>query len=253
MIKIWKQEIGELGVTSISKGLLTQLQTSLKEFFNHSLESWKAYCQTISSSKFLMGEAQNKFFKKAWITWAIRAENIERIKGGDFRIGDRQTHQDKEIEAVDAEIKSVEYKKHQIEVKIANIKSESKQKRKEIVKEKIKSLSETERQKLEQDFEQHLNRENNSMTEEFRKFQWKGLFISAYFDSFVEEKIAAELFKGTDEDKEKRLIFSSGLLDALDDVGYELACLYQKKSLLQNVMKLRGTCLADAADSQLRE
>ena len=91
------------------------------------------------------------------------------------------------------------------------------------------------------------------MTEEFRKFQWKGLFISAYFDSFVEEKIAAELFKGIDEDKETGLIFSSGLLDALDDVGYELACLYKKKSLLQNVMKLRGACLADTADSQLRE
>jgi hypothetical protein len=252
MIKIWKEEIGDLGVTSVSNGLFTRLQNALKSFFNDSLESWKAYCHTISSSKFLMGEAQNKFFKKAWITWAIKSENIERIKGGDFKLGDRSTNHDREIEVLDTEIRNVEYKKHQIEVKIANIKSYSIQTRKEIVKERIKNLSETEQQKLKRDFEKHLNRENNSMTEEFRKLRWKGLFISSYFDSFVEEKISAELFKETDQDHqdtENNLIRSSGLLDALDDLGYELACLYHKKSLLRNSMKLRGTCFSDSSNS----
>ncbi|MGC8483738.1 MAG: hypothetical protein ACP5OE_08870, partial [Thermodesulfobium sp.] len=70
MIKIWKEEIGELGVCTISSSFLNQLFETLKRFFDQSLEAWKAYCRMISSSKFLMGEAQNKFFKKAWITWA---------------------------------------------------------------------------------------------------------------------------------------------------------------------------------------
>ena len=176
-----------------------------------------------------MGEAQNKFFKKAWITWAINQENIERIKGGDFSLGDRQTNHDKKIEVVDREIKSIEYKKYQIEMKIENIKSEEQNKRKEIVKEKVKTLSKEERQSLEQDFEALLEQENNSMTEEFRKFRWKGMFISSYFDSFVEEKIYSELFKKEDKDNDEKVVQSSGLLELLDDVCYALALAKQEK------------------------
>lgn len=229
MIKIWKEEIGELGVSAISNGLFQRLQNVFKEVFDQSIESWKAYCEMISSSKFLMGEAQNKFFKKAWITWAIRRENIERIKGGDFRLGDRKTNQDKEIESINREIQMVEYKKYQIEMKIENIRLVEREKRREIVKEKIKNLSEQENQNLEQSFEALLEKENNSMTEEFRKFRWKGLFISSYFEGFVEEKIYSELFTKTDEANDEKVVQSSGLLDFLDDVCEELSMVKQKK------------------------
>ncbi|MFZ2198335.1 MAG: hypothetical protein WAV13_11415 [Thermodesulfovibrionales bacterium] len=233
MIKIWREEVGELGVSGLSNGFFQKLQNVFKEFFDLSLESWKAYCQMISSSKFLMGEAQNQFFKKAWITWAIRGDNIERIKGGDFRLGDRQTNQDKEIEVIDREIRSVEFKKHQIEIKIANIKSNEREKRKEIIKEKIKNLSEQERHILEKDFEALLEEENNSMTEEFRKFRWKGRFISAYFEGFVEGKIYAELFKKAAGDNDEKIVQSSGLLELLEDACEELAHVKRKKRMLE--------------------
>jgi hypothetical protein len=228
-----------LGVSSLSNGLFQRLQNVLKEAFDQSMESWRAYCQLISSSKFLMGEAQNKFFKKAWITGAINPENIQRIKGGDFRLGDRQTNQDKEIEGVDREISGLEYKKYQLEIKIANIKSNEQEKRKNSVKEKIKALSKEEQQSLEQDFEALLIKENNSITEEFRKFRWKGMFISAYFEGFVRDKIYAELFKNIDETHDEKVVQSSGFLEILDDVCDELRRVKQKKRNLECESKTR--------------
>jgi hypothetical protein len=111
-------------VRTVTKSLATRLNETVKTFFNESIESWKDYCQTISSSKFLMGEAQNKFFKKAWITWAIREENINRIMSGDFRLGDRQTNRDKEVETINEEINELSnHKREIIEEKIKNIKN----------------------------------------------------------------------------------------------------------------------------------
>lgn len=230
MIKIWKEEVGELGVSSLSQGLLTRLQLAFKEFFEESLESWKAYCQMIASSKFLMGEAQNTFFKKAWMIWAIKGENIERIRAGGFKIGDRQTNQERKRESMDREIMNLENKKHQIEMKISNIKSEEHEKRIKMLKDKIKNISDPEKLLLEQEFEAHLEKENNSMTEEFRKSRWKGMFISVYFESFIKEKIYSELFNASDEAAhDEKIVQSSGLLERLDDICHELACLKHKK------------------------
>jgi hypothetical protein len=246
MIKIWNEEVGGLGVSPISNRLSTRLQSAFKEFFEGSLESWKAYCQMISSSKFLMGEAQNKFFKKAWIIWAIRGENIDRVRGGDFKLGDRKTNHDKKIEDIDREIFHVENKKHQIEMKISNIKYEEIEKRKNIVKDKIKNLSDQERQILEQDFEAFLEQENNSMTEEFRKFRWNGMFISAYFKGFVEEKIFSQVFENLDRDHDEKIIRSSGLLELLDEVCEEITHVKQKKRDLE--LRVVASGLSDHPD-----
>lgn len=234
MIKIWKEEIGELGIPEVSSRLLQRLQKVFQEVFDQSIESWKKYCEMISSSKFLMGEAQNKFFKKAWITWAINPENIERIKGGNFRLGDRKTNHDKKMEAINREIINLEYKKNQIESKISNIKSDERERRKNIVQEKIKNLSGQEEEKLKQEFKAFLERENNSMTEEFRKLRWRGMFISSYFDGFVEEKLYTDLFDEMEEVNDEKIIQSSGLLELLDEVGYELSLMRQRKRTLES-------------------
>lgn len=230
MIKIWNEEIGELGIEIITKGFLTRLYDVFKTFFEQSLESWKSYCQMISSSKFLMGEAQNKFFKKAWITWAIKEETINRIRGGGFVLGDRQTNQDKEMERLNCEINSVENKKNIIEEKIKCIKEEEIKKRKSIIKERITALSEEEKMDFEQEFEIFLEKENNSLTEEFRKLRWKGAFISAYFNDFIKEKIANKLFKRSLEEDQHEALQSSRLLEVREKVCENLTQLRQKKN-----------------------
>jgi len=64
------------------------LYEAFRDFFDQSLDAWRRQSRLISSSKFLMGDAQNKFFKKAWITGAIKEETIEWIRGGEFKLGD---------------------------------------------------------------------------------------------------------------------------------------------------------------------
>jgi hypothetical protein len=233
IVKIWNEEIGELGVRTVTKSLATRLNETVKTFFNESIESWKDYCQTISSSKFLMGEAQNKFFKKAWITWAIREENINRIMSGDFRLGDRPTNRDKEVENINVEINELSNKKEIIEEKIKNIQKIEQKKRNNTLKEKIKSFSEEEMKNFEKEFEDFLEKENNAMTEEFRKNRWNGLFVSTYFDDFVEDAVSTQLFKSTYEEDADQAVLASGLLKILEVTCEKLAELRQKKKGLQ--------------------
>ena len=233
IVKIWNEEIGELGVRTVTKSLATRLNETVKTFFNESIESWKDYCQTISSSKFLMGEAQNKFFKKAWITWAIREENINRIMSGDFRLGDRPTNRDKEVENINGEINELSNKKEIIEEKIKNIQKIEQKKRNNTLKEKIKSFSEEEMKNFEKEFEDFLEKENNAMTEEFRKNRWNGLFVSTYFYDFVEDAVSTQLFKSTYEEDADQAVLASGLLKILEVTCEKLAELRQKKKGLQ--------------------
>lgn len=233
MIKIWKEEIGELGVSSLSNGLLRRLHDSLKNFFGQSLDSWKGYCSMISSSKFLMGEAQNKFFKKAWITWAIKGENIERIKGGDFKLGDRATNQDKKTQEINHKIKNLENKKIETRETINNIQDSLYSERIKKVKEEVKNLSEEDTKNFKEEFLKFLDGENNSMTEEFRNYGWKGTFIESYFASFLEETIASQLFICPLQEEADQIIKASGFLSLLESICEEIHLLEQQRISLE--------------------
>lgn len=233
MIKIWKEEIGELGVSSVSNRLMCHLQNSLEEFFEHSLDSWKTYCRMISSSKFLMGESQNKFFKKAWITWAIKKDVIERIKGGDFNLGDRYTNEDRNTQKINHKIKNLENKKEVIKEKINNIKTLLQGERIKKCREKIKAFSEKDMENFKEKFINFLEEENNSMTKEFRALGWKGIFIESYFESFLEETLASQLFTRPLQEETDEAIKASGFLDLLDSICEEI-CLLEKQRKLNN-------------------
>jgi hypothetical protein len=86
---------------------------------------------------------------------------------------------------------------------------------------------------FEKEFEDFLEKENNAMTEEFRKNRWKGLFISTYFDDFVEDSVSTQLFKSTYEEDADQAVSASGLLKILEVTCETLAELRQKKKGLQ--------------------
>lgn len=240
MIKIWEEEVGELGFSSISAGFLNRLFDSFRKFFEQSLDSWKVYCRMIASSKFLMGEAQNKFFKKAWITWAIKEETIERINNGEFQLGDRQTNQDKKFGKLKAEIKNMENKKSAIEEKIKTIKELVCKERKTKIKEKILKLSEEENKTYQLKFKKYLEEENNSMTEEFKRFGWQGRFISSYFEAFVEEKVEKILFNFSQQEEVHERKKTSGFLESLEDICKNLQQLKEKMHVFNEHKETTG-------------
>jgi len=99
MLAMWSQELGENHpkpqMTSKLEAIALQ---GLNTFFGNDLGQWRKHCELIASSKFLMGEGEhyngNEPFK-AWFGWALKPENIERVKARDFGIGDRTRPQDK--------------------------------------------------------------------------------------------------------------------------------------------------------------
>ena len=95
MKRIWLDEIGDLGIKYLSPAFVAQLTRVFNTHFHQSWERWQDYCRLIASSKFLMGEGKNQKFK-VWINWAIKTDVIERVKAGEFGLGDRKTKADQE-------------------------------------------------------------------------------------------------------------------------------------------------------------
>ena len=87
MHKIWLEEVGNCTVSTISLSLATRMVQFLKSVLNNCLKTWREYCRRIASSKFLMGEVNPKF--KAWLWWVIKQPTFEKIKSGEFSLGDR--------------------------------------------------------------------------------------------------------------------------------------------------------------------
>jgi hypothetical protein len=73
----------------INKHVAIQLNKILQTKFKNDLEKWKLYAQTVSSSKFLMGEKKTKSNFKAQFLWLIKEETIDSIQNGAYGVGDR--------------------------------------------------------------------------------------------------------------------------------------------------------------------
>lgn len=247
MIKIWKEEVGDLGISILSAQVLSKLFEAFKAFFDQSLESWKQYCRLISSSKFLMGEAQNKFFKKAWITWAIGAEAIEKVRGGVFKLGDRETKLDFKVQEINAALANLDQKNKAVDESLQDIKKQCKTQRRDKVRKVISSFGQKEIQDFRTDFEHYLQTENNSLTEEFKRAGWEGVFIKTYFDSYMEEKIETQLFMTSLEEETSQHLKSSGLLEKKMSLSNEM----ERLKTLRERLKSEGKALIDELNSPI--
>ena len=94
MLDTWKDIFPSSKAISITKKREKQLLLLWKEYFEEDIKKWRNYCIDISSSKFLMGEKDSKF--KAYFDWLIKEEIVERVRAGEFDIGDRETNFKKE-------------------------------------------------------------------------------------------------------------------------------------------------------------
>lgn len=232
MIEIWKEEVGELGVSFISIGFLDKLFQAFITLFEQSLSVWKAYCRMIASSKFLMGEAKNKFFKKAWISWAIKKETIEKIKGGGFNLGDRETKTDIHVKEMNNTLEKLENQKKDIENSIENLNISIKRERLQQTREKIKLLSEEKINQFKKEFEMVLASENNAITQEFKKSGWSGVGISTYFNFFIEEQVENLLFCDLIENEINQKIKNTGLINILEMTCSEIEKIKKKRVIL---------------------
>jgi hypothetical protein len=89
MIDIWTAIVGEgKGQIELRGKIIAFLKKAFTDSFNSCLQKWKAYCISITRSKFLMGE---KTSFKATLEWALKFDVIAKILSGEYYgIGDRK-------------------------------------------------------------------------------------------------------------------------------------------------------------------
>lgn len=85
MVDVWRKTTG----FDLNYAPRKEVVEKLEAAFAHlgSLEKWLEYCNTLASSKYLMGETESKY--KLNLAWACKLESIKQIADGKFTLGDR--------------------------------------------------------------------------------------------------------------------------------------------------------------------
>lgn len=95
MMEVWVNIVEEGGVViELGDKLIGYLKQALKDRFGGCIEKWKAYCERIASSKYLMGEKEIKgVWSKKWranLDWCLKFANIDKVLSGNlYGFGDR--------------------------------------------------------------------------------------------------------------------------------------------------------------------
>jgi DnaA-like protein len=92
MLDIWSKLVeeerkGEAQKLKLTEKRLKYLSSVLSQNFNGDIDQWSSFCETIASSKFLMGEITSF---KATLDWVLLEKNLQKILDGNYTIGDRE-------------------------------------------------------------------------------------------------------------------------------------------------------------------
>lgn len=101
MVRIWNKVVCK-SPTSLTKELAPLLVAAFKQKFNACLNKWEHYCQTLTSSEYMMGKTFDLNLK-----WALKFATIERVRAGGFGVKEIACKVD-EHEAYDQALKHIE-------------------------------------------------------------------------------------------------------------------------------------------------
>jgi len=232
MIMIWKEEVGELGVESVSQPLLNRLYQTLSRFFSGSLEVWRSFCRKIASSKFLMGEAKNRFFKKAWITWAIKEESIELIHAGHFNCGDREIAKSSEVIAVESQIQELRLEKDKLLRTKSRIEDEVRHSRKAAIRNAMAEMTAEKLHDARDSFEVEMQVQDTITGQDFRDLGWNMPFAETLFEMFLMSRLESQLFPTSLETQIDQDLTDSGIQLQLEQMEIQESQLIAKRNEL---------------------
>lgn len=106
MYEIWKTATQDhITTPPLTPHFASKLMQALQTFFGNCLAQWKAYCQKITSSSFLMGK--NSSFQ-AWLIWIIRGDVVQKVQEGAYGIASDKIEPSAIVDEVSCENKSQE-------------------------------------------------------------------------------------------------------------------------------------------------
>lgn len=92
MVKVWTETTNREKEKFQTRETMVNLDKVLEARFNSSLQEWEKFCRLITSSKWLMGDIVSQKTGKGFninLAWASKEENIDKIMGGEYTMGDR--------------------------------------------------------------------------------------------------------------------------------------------------------------------
>jgi DnaA N-terminal domain len=84
LLSIWNEATGQTCELTVKRA--SYLMAAFKSRFGCCVAQWKAYCQRVASSAFLMGKVKSTF--RASLDWVLKFDTITRIMEGDFGVQD---------------------------------------------------------------------------------------------------------------------------------------------------------------------
>lgn len=189
---IWVDEIGSRGLVKLTPESMERLVRDLNETFQGSLDKWRAHCQKIASSSFLMGEKEGTNYEIR-ILVALTQKFKDQLADGKFELNTRETRQDQKIKESTENLKKIALQKELIENQIENLEREKKSHEKKLISERVGGLSPAELQAFKDQYESQIATSSCSQGQFFRQEGWEGKMVNIMFDLFVRKQIESSL------------------------------------------------------------
>jgi hypothetical protein len=229
MLDIWNQTTSNTCV--LTPELSRKLFQALEKTFEGCIAVWKTYCLKISSSKFLMGESPQTSFK-AWLSWVIRPETVEKIMSGVYSLEDRSTS-DRNSEEVSV-YKPLKTQLHSVEQAIERVKDQERRRYRQDFHQKLDALNSEQLYSFRIMFEQLHEKADDGFSHFFREQRWAAPGAETMFQFFVHGELTRNLALPSEEDAIRQALEERGLLEKRQAFVQEIAKLEETKPLFKD-------------------
>jgi hypothetical protein len=208
MLDIWNQTTSSTCV--FTPELSQKLYRALEETFEGCLAVWKTYCLKISSSRFLMGESPRTSFK-AWLSWVIRPETVEKIMSGAYSLEDRPVDDQKSER--DYSYRKLKDQLHSVNQAIEQVKDKTRKSYRQDFHQRLEALNPEQLASFRVMFEQFHEKADDGFSHFFREQGWSAPGAETMFKFFVHSELTKSFALQSEGDSIQQALEDSGLFE----------------------------------------
>ena len=229
MLDIWNQTTSSTCV--FTPELSQKLYRALEETFEGCLAVWKTYCLKISSSRFLMGESPRTSFK-AWLSWVIRPETVEKIMSGAYSLEDRPVDDQKSER--DYSYRKLKDQLHSVNQAIEQVKDKTRKSYRQDFHQRLEALNPEQLASFRVMFEQFHEKADDGFSYFFREQGWAAPGVETMFHFFVHGELTKDFALLSEEESLRQALEEGGLLEKRETLTREISQLEETKPLFKD-------------------
>ena len=184
MKAIWEEEIGSRGLVTLTPDFSQRMLRAYEGLFQGSMDSWRAYCLKIASSKFLMGEKAGTNYQLRLPVALTETFKIQ-LEEGRYELSTRETSVDRQRKLKSERLRLIAVKKEVIKESIERLQQEKVDHEKRLIMKREKALSLDEMKAYKQTFEGLMTESDCSKGAWFREKGWDDFSVKLDFQVFL--------------------------------------------------------------------